>query len=444
MNLQKLTEREKKALLLIHHKLDYHDSEKIQDVCNLLEEKKLFQTEDGRQYEHVLKDINDAKKLPQDCICCGQKLQEREAVICCTCEKKLTDMIRKQSATIKTQAPMKPKRKFRRIAWIAMPVLIIIIILLIVFLLRRNQVSDFTQQQFIEAYTQNIATKNFALGQGQQLEENVMIYPISPANDYLMTFQDQDNKLTGIALEMQGTDQNSRIRQLTLMSLIGVTIYPDMSLERAGKLMEQVLSAKSEYHYEGYRWIMVYENEQTILMVLNEALILQNTDEQLVLSEQTALPELTYQQLTWAELAETDMGRLLSQPYQAAEEALGDSVPVISDNTRYFEQAGMSCIYDENNSQIIYLDMDGNGQDSVRRTLFGLYYDETQEEALQSLAALNLVGTTDGDGVWTCKFLLSDRQTGAADEPSGELAAELSVTFADGQVKLICSKIVDR
>jgi len=141
--------------------------------------------------------------------------------------------------------------------------------------------------------------------------------------------------------------------------------------------------------------------------------------------------------MTLVENNSVDLSIYLGHDYSLVEKLLGDSVPIISDNTRYFEESGISVVYDTDNNTVIYLDQDGSGLDDKTYEMYGLHYGMDANQVYDCLTNMGFDMSdespeTVGDGdVWAV-YIETD-----------EYYIELSSEFDNGVASVITLKTVN-
>ena len=171
--------------------------------------------------------------------------------------------------------------KIRWPAVITACILVLLIVIVCFVMVHRKQSeqrkSVIMEKQFVTAYAENLTKQDFDLGKGQPYEENSTLYPILTreeqiANNSLITFYNANQEIEGVALQMNGTDDESRVHQLSLMSLVAVTMYDHLTMETAGELLEQMLDKNGMLDYGGYKWVMTTDYEGTTFLMIDEKL----------------------------------------------------------------------------------------------------------------------------------------------------------------------------
>jgi len=130
--------------------------------------------------------------------------------------------------------------------------------------------------------------------------------------------------------------------------------------------------------------------------------------------------------------SENDLSYLLGNDFAKAEELLGESVPIISENTRYYKTSGVSVVYDDDTGLINYVDIE-RGDDSEyadRYCISRLYCGMSREDAFEVFGGLGLDKDNYDSDVWAVI--------------SGESGnrQELSVQFEKGIVKVVTIKTI--
>ncbi len=452
MGLSQLTDQEAKTIYLLHKKLNYQNPTQVKEVCEILRKKKLLRSEPACEYENNLNMLELDSTLRNDqCIFCENPLQQEENLICEKCLEEIKKRLEIVTKTDKLQESSdetiesEPDKQFR-IRWpaviLAGALLLIIISLGMVAWFKNSESKadqSLREKQFVSAYSENLDKQDYKLGKGQPYDENSTLYPIlsgseQTAHNSMITFYDESKILEGVGLQMNGNDQESRVQQLALMSMVGVTMYEDMSIEQAGKLLEQMLNQNGILDYKGYRWVMTADKTGSSFLMIDEDVAGEfseieqegelSSDQTKTGDEQTA--DSSQQLKTTFDL---DLLNLLGNPYEQAEAILGTSEAVVTENTRYFPESCISVIYDTQSKEVIYIDCDGLG-DRIY-TLCGVGYGDSRDDIVKRLTASGLKEPESDTGDTLVYQFRMDEQN-----------VELSITFINDTASLICCKIL--
>lgn len=451
MKLTELTDLEAKTIYLIHHKIDYHDTKQLKQICETLQKKKLLNSNAAREYEDYLNRFTaDAAVVTATCASCENALGEGELLLCQECLEQLKQRLK--VATIEKKAKEKPETiefserseisdsaeiseeqmKRFKIRWPAVVIACVLVLLMAVVCLvmvfhRQSTPEDAKckESQFVTAYADHLTKQGFYLGDGQPYEQNSTLYPIltreeQKANNSLITFYNENQELEGAALQMNGIDDESRVRQLNLMSFAAVTLYENLTMETAGKLIEQMLNQNGQLDYDGYKWVMTADYTGATFLMIDETLA-ELPDESSEISEAS---------ITVKE-DDSELLNLLGSSFDEAEKLLGVSEAVVTDNTRYFQNACVSLIYEKESGNIIYIDCDGSGEQSY--TICGIKYGDLKEDVLKILADAGMQKPTSQTEDEVVYSFARDGQN-----------IELSITFLEDKARLICCRQLDK
>lgn len=299
---------------------------------------------------------------------------------------------------------------------IGIGVLITVIALLIGILWTRSLADKPIQKADIsdisKLYEANIGEYGYAIGDCSIAEDKSIVYEILPQHDAFIIYPDEQNKLEGASLVLAGDDEESKVRQMLLISVLNMTIYNDEDSSAMMDRISDMLSAGGEYQYRGYKWNMVPVSGNTYYFVVRD-----EGD----LKEDTFISSSTDNDLTF----------LMGLDFSVAEQILGESVPIISENTRYFEKSGISIVYDNSSGKIIYIDQDGTGTDGIKYGLYAVFIGMSKKQVGEVFSELGLNAKDNESDVW------------AADIESETLKEELSVEFENDKAVLITLKTIN-
>lgn len=135
---------------------------------------------------------------------------------------------------------------------------------------------------------------------------------------------------------------------------------------------------------------------------------------------------------TYDDRNDNDLSKLIGKNYEEAEKLLGESVSIISDNTRYYEQYGVSVVYDKNTNLIIYVDIDTeNGPENVGEyCVNGIFCNMNRDDTLKQIDGLGFDEDNYSQDVWS---VISD---------TSESKQEFSLQFEDDKVKVVTIKTI--
>lgn len=427
MKLTELTDQEVKTIYLIHNKINYHDMNQRKKVFDMLQKKELLHSEPAREYADRIGSLGQNEtEEPLSCIFCSKIERDGDTLICPECLEQMRKRLKVVTGEKKpaSREPVEPVREKFQIRWYmvicAIAVLLAITagIAALIINSRGIQKSSHTEKSYVKTYDTHLKHLDLVLGESQPYNAYSLCYQIltkeeHPTNNYLITFTNEARKLEGIALQMNGQEDADRILQLNLMAAAGASLYNHMTIDEAKKLLEQMISQNGLMTYEGYQWAMRADDKGTYFLLIDENLTQQLTGE-------NAAEQITNR---------SDLILLLGDTFDQAERLLGQSEAVVTENTRYFTDECISVIYDTDSQKIIYIDCDGSGKSSYK--ICGIAYGDMKEDALALLETegLSAPSSTTDD---TVNYSLS----------SNGQAAELSITFTENHVSLICISLL--
>lgn len=129
--------------------------------------------------------------------------------------------------------------------------------------------------------------------------------------------------------------------------------------------------------------------------------------------------------------ANSDLSVLLGDDFSKAEKILGESVPIISENTRYFEKSGVSVVYDAGDERIIYVDIDGSIIDNSAYDLMGISTGMTRKQIKKLFDKEGYEPADCNSDFWSYDFV------------DNNIKKELSVEFNDDKAIMITFKEVN-
>jgi len=135
-----------------------------------------------------------------------------------------------------------------------------------------------------------------------------------------------------------------------------------------------------------------------------------------------------------SENTDTDISRLLGMNYSDAEELLGESIPIISENTRFFESYGISIVYNEGDNRIIYIDIDGSAisrSENNACSIYGIICNMSRQDVKKLFRSNGFALGDMDDEFWTYDFA------------EGGIKKELTVEFKDDKAVMITLKEVN-
>lgn len=437
-----LTNEEIKIITLFEFSADLTNESQRKKLRSMISSKRYFSSEKGITYENAFIEYSNTGKSPVTCSFCDDVLSESDLLICSKCKASIenaakeiasnpedTAQKRKKHKKIKAKK-VKKEKKVREsknnsenkngIGRLFLGILIGIVIALIgvagfliwiklssVRAIKRADISDVSK-----AFETNITEYGYSIGECTIADNGSLVYELLPKHDAFIVYPDDDNKLEGASLVMSGSDDQSKTRQMMLISLLNMTIYTDEDTNAMMDLLSKMIESGGEYEYRGYKWNLVPTDDATYYFVV--------ADEGNIIND-TYVPSST----------DSDLSFLIGLDYSVAEQILGESVPIIAENTRYYEKSGISIVYDTQSGMIIYIDQDGTGTDGAKYGLCGAYIGMDREMISRVFAEHGFDAGNAEDEFWAGTFEQDD------------ITRELSVEFENDKVVLVCLKVVN-
>lgn len=126
-----------------------------------------------------------------------------------------------------------------------------------------------------------------------------------------------------------------------------------------------------------------------------------------------------------------ELSSVMADDFSCAEKMLGESVPIVSDNTRFFESAGVSIVYNEEDRRIIYIDIDGNSVKDSMYEIYGIRCGMTKKEVKKVFRSNGFKAEGNGSDYLFCDFA------------EGDSRREITVEFEDNKVIMVTFKEVN-
>lgn len=484
MELKEGEKQEVGVILQLHRKLDYSNERQVQKLYTVLKTKEIHSKLGKMYFENLQNLVEDGFKASH-CGICEETLQEKEFCICQQCSEKILEqckvnkpqqeekiekaestMTQKADTAVLTQKESvedieedtlqqerksdkstsveqqeKTRRKLskrvKKIATIAIALLVVVVMVCfgICFMNpKSNNDFPFSKKDFIEVFLQNLSYYNLSLGEEMMPDKDCYQYTILPTTDSLLLFENDRGRIQGIELFLQGTDDESRVRQLLLMSLVNITLYENMTIEESSDLISELAKNQGSMKYQEEEWHLMLDEEKVYYLIIK-----QQNSEIAMESQNSELDDVkeSFSQKELTDDLETDKGTsdqnqnmevrelssYLGRQYDELEAVLGESEAVVNESTRYFKEYGVSCIYTAT-GEIVYLDCDAETEKKV--SLYGIQIGMPKENVIEYLKDYGYTGYQEDTSDWELTVKIDDS------------AYKLTITFIDDKAGLIC------
>lgn len=316
--------------------------------------------------------------------------------------------------TVKAQPEKKAKRIFAKQFVLGLIIGIVVTLLTVAIAIGiyiKSRMPSAEQTILMGRFEENIRPYGYSVSQGTLTQNGSTVYQILPNGDICTVFAGEDGAISGVGLAMPGSGEEAKVRQLLLISLLNMSIYKDMDINKTTELLEQMLASDGRYSYAGYNWTLMTNSGSTYFFIMEEG---QGEEENQVMSTVNA--------------PKKDITYLLGGKFDVAQAFLGESVQIISDNTRYFSDSGVSVVYSRDNNDVIYIDCDGTGTDGNIYKICELYCGMKRDDVREALSEQGL-SAEEGDEVWTVDRTENGKKTELAITFDNEKAIVVSYTI---------------
>ena len=458
----KISVKEAKAIALIQSKLPFNEEGELFAVLNFLEDKDICKSEEAKRYKEALEETAKEGEKEIACAICGRIMDEDDNLICKKCheeilsikeegenKKSITEEAPREVASEKEEtsekdenSPKREKIRFSKkaIMIVAGSILLAILIAISIILISHNT----GYKKIARAFSKNIKEFDYILQGAETEDEDYKGYRISPSGDELYIFTD-GHKFAGASLNLMGNDSISRERQALLISCLLMSVYKDIDYDSALELTGKISEQGGIMNFDGYESLLVLDEERSLYFIVNEEMMNEDMLSMLNMaeSENSMNSETDYlgnsrltdaadendTSVTNIESADgLEMITVLGTPFESFEETFGPSETLLSDTTRYYSQIGVSVMYDEESGNIIYIDIDGNGENSSP-LLVGIA-PGMERDSVESLLL--------SEGI---TLDMADEEDGYAYISYEGLNLELQVCFQSDKVILVCMSV---
>lgn len=486
MELKEGEKQEVRVILQLHRKADYSNERQVQKIYAVLKTKR-FRSELGKKYFENIQNLVEGGYKASYCSICEEPLQEKEFCICQQCSEKITEQCKAneprqqkkekaentldkkvdtgkdtvdstqkenvediedtlqqerefdKSTSVEQQEKTRRKlsKRVKKIATIVIALLVVVVMVCFGICLmnqKSNKDFSFSKKDFIEVFQQNLSYYNLSLGEEMMPDKDCYQYTILPTTDSLLLFENDRGYIQGIELFLQGTDDESRVRQLLLMSLVNITLYENMTIEESSNLISELAKNRGNMKYEEEEWHLMLDEEKVYYLIIK-----QQNSEIAMESQNTELDDVkeSFTQKEITDDLETDkrtsdqnqnmeareLSSYLGRQYDELEAVLGESEAVVNESTRYFKEYGVSCIYSAT-GEIVYLDCDAETEKEV--SLYGIQIGMSKENVIECLKDCGYTGYQEDTRDWELTVKIDDS------------AYKLTITFIDDKAGLIC------
>ena len=106
------------------------------------------------------------------------------------------------------------------------------------------------------------------MGEETTPDQGCYQYTVLPTSDSLLLFENDRGRIQGIELFLQGADEESRLRQILLMSLLNVTLYEDMTIEESGNLISELAKNQGIMNYQDEEWHLKLDGDKVHFVIM--------------------------------------------------------------------------------------------------------------------------------------------------------------------------------
>lgn len=280
MKLREEEKQEAEVILQLHMKMDYSNKKQVEKIYTMFQTKQIL-SELGKLYVGKLRNLVEDGLIDSHCSICKEPLRDNEFCICRHCSEKMLKQCKEKQTRQEEKQRRKLSNRAKKMMTIAIALLVMVGVICfgIWFFGRKDDKSfSFSRKDFIEAYAQNLSHYDLSLGEEMAPDQNCYQYAILPTNDSLLLFEGDRGRIQGIELFLRGTDEESRLRQILLMSLLNVTLYEDMTIEESGNLISELAKNQGIMTYQDEEWHLKIDGEKVYFLVMKQQ-DAQGTDE---------------------------------------------------------------------------------------------------------------------------------------------------------------------
>lgn len=426
-----------RTILIICDQIDINNPDSLAQVCDYLERKGRCTSDATIPFVQKINEYRLNGIMDGVCPFCGEKLHSGTVLICDDCHDQLVDIgegyetdeldasdmkrffssigdfFKKVGAFFAAVWKFIVKVLTNKIFWISFGACVFAVLGVMIGLLIAAKSAEITQTKVARKFGQNIKTHGYALINKTEAEENCITYDISPAGDSFVVFGDEEGDFICAAVSANGSDEVSKQRQITLMSDLNKAVFKKMTDEESVNLISQVATAEGVIVRDGYQCILVMTENNIIYYIFDENSLNKIPD---------AMNEIESDEDD-GNIVFSDGLEVIGLPYNLCDATFGESEIVISANTLYYVNRGVTIVYDINSGLVSYIDCDGTGTEGN----------------------LKIAGISIGDSEQDVKEYLNNQGI-PADIVNGELSVgiryneqniELSVSIIDGKVVYI-------
>lgn len=307
---------------------------------------------------------------------------------------------------------------------------------------------------FAEKYASKITQSDWTLGDavGEVNRQPGLTYEIQMgskimSNSSLIVYMDNIDHITTASIRVQNPGINFDSEQLLMMTYLADTLYDDLTLEQAGNIFAQMLDNDGMIKYNGYIWILRVNESNNTFIITDEKVVSDlagvmtgdpnasaNRIEQEEAEEKAATEAKPEEKKETEEKAKEDIEKeivlmdlvnFIGKPIDELTTNYGEAESLEDNSMRYFEEASVSCIYDEESNMVTYLDVDDKGVKDV--TLCGLYIGMKEDDLRAHMIKQGIKDEPeiDDEGKLIYRFNF------------GENKLRLNVTISDGEATLL-------
>ena len=446
----KISVKEAKAIALIQSKLPFNEEGELFAVLNFLEDKDICKSEEAKRYKEALEETAKEGEKEIACAICGRIMDEDDNLICKKCHNEILSIKEEGERTSPEEvtsekdytSPKKEKLRFSKkaIMIVAGSILLAILIVLLIILICHNT----GYKKVARAFSKNIKEFDYTLQGAETEDEDYKGYRISPSGDELYIFT-EGRKFAGASLNLMGNDSISRERQALLISCLLMSVYKDIDYDSALELTGKISEQGGIMNFDGYESLLVLDESRSLYFIVNEEMMNEDMLSMLNMAESENAMNSETDHLGNSRLTDAanendtsvtniesadglEMITVLGTPFESFEETFGPSETLLSDTTRYYSKIGVSVMYDEDSGNIIYIDIDGNGENSSP-LLVGIA-PGMERDSVESLLL--------SEGI---TLDMADEEDGYAYISYGGLNLELQVCFQNDKVILVCMSV---
>ena len=379
MNISKLSKTESRQLLLIHTRLHYDRPDNVANMLKLIDAKGYFTTEAGEVYKNGLKNIL-SDRTPIDCIYCGGPLSEEDNLICPLCATALYNRVNDDNKDIRREKAAYKAAQAEAVK-----------------LARDLKNGTFEDDYEIQEYA------------GEHLERITAegSYSVNGAGGGATgsrTDAKESPKYTGRDLDRTDGNEDKHIFRDFLaghQKMIAIVLTLVIVL----LMVSLVLLSIRNRNEDSYN---IYEGAG--LQGISDGSTANGGGSEL-----------------------TDGFELLGRRYTEVDDGYGSFEQLLSDNTLFYPECGVSIVFDKDTGNIFYMENDGTGKLSSSVPILGIVPGDSTVKAKKILEDNGLEAADISDNEFICQF-------GAAIDP--KITYELSVSSYDGIIDLVCVRII--